>query len=233
MPPPLIRRRVQNVRVRRIHRDIIHPSVFADRQHRLPGLPTVGRLVEPAISARSPQRPLRGHIHDLRVSRINHHPPNVLGLLQPEILPALSPIIRPVNSVAVRDTALRIRFSRADPYHRRIIRIERYPPDRIRCLAVEQGSPCRAVIHGLPQAARSHSHIKFRSLLRIHRNRHHPPRFRARPDRPKLKAGEGIRIHPRLFLFFFLGLLLLILLGSFLLILLRWRSSLLLVSVFN
>src|SRR5258706_5264349 len=202
MPPPLISRRINNVRIRRINRHIRHARVLADSQHRLPVLPTVASLVKPAIPARPPQRPLRRHINNFRIPRINHHPPNVLGLLQPQILPILPAVIRPINSVPIRHTPLAVTLTRPHPNHCRIIRIKRHPSDRIRSFLIEQRSPRRAIVHRLPHSARSHAHVILNFVSRIHRNRHHSPGSHRRPNRAKLQPGKSVGVHPALLLLF-------------------------------
>ena len=42
MPPALVGRRIKDVRIRRIHRHVVHARVLADGQHSLPGLASVG-----------------------------------------------------------------------------------------------------------------------------------------------------------------------------------------------
>jgi len=106
MPPPLIRRRINNVRIRRIELHIHHARVLTDRQHGLPVFSAVRRLIESAISTRTPQRPLCRHINNLRIPRVYYYSSNVLRLLQPQILPTLSPVHRLVNSVAISHAAL-------------------------------------------------------------------------------------------------------------------------------
>src|SRR5215831_10381940 len=131
MATPLICGRVKNVRIRRIQDYIIHACVLTDGQYGLPGLAAVRRFVEAAVSAWSPERSRGRDVHDLRVSRINDYAADVLRFLQPEIFPTLSAVIRAIDSIAVADAALRIRFARANPNNRGIIRIEFDPADRI------------------------------------------------------------------------------------------------------
>ena len=71
---------MQHVRVARIEHDVGDAGVLADVQHLLPGLAAVGRLVEPAIAARSPQRPLGRDVHRVRVARVDQDLADVLGL---------------------------------------------------------------------------------------------------------------------------------------------------------
>ena len=78
MPSPLIGRRIQNVRIRRIHHNIIDTGVLADGEHRLPGLAAIAGLKQSAVAARSPQRPGCRDVDDLRIPRINDHAPNML-----------------------------------------------------------------------------------------------------------------------------------------------------------
>ncbi len=64
--PALIRGGIQDVRVRRVHLGRRHARVLRDLERDRPRLPAVSGLVEAALAARRPQRPLRGGIHDER-----------------------------------------------------------------------------------------------------------------------------------------------------------------------
>ena len=192
VPPSLVRRRIKNVGIRRIEIDIRHARVLADRQNGFPGFSAVGRLIEPAVSPRPPKRTFSRDIHHLAVARINHDLANVFRFLQPQIFPALAAVVRPVNSVAVRNAALAVAFSRPHPHHGRIVRIERDPPDRIRSFVVENRSPGGAVVHRLPYSTRCHADIVLSVMVRIHSQRHHSPRSRRRPDQTKLQARKSV-----------------------------------------
>src|SRR5262249_11883764 len=69
VPAALVGGGEQHVGVARVEDDVGHAGVFADRQHLLPGLAAVGGLVQPAVTARPPQRTLDGHVDYVGVAR--------------------------------------------------------------------------------------------------------------------------------------------------------------------
>ncbi len=74
------RRRVEDVRIGRIHREVDEAGVLADLVRVGPGLPAIRGLVEPALAARGPQRSHRGDVHHVRIAGVDHDASNVLGL---------------------------------------------------------------------------------------------------------------------------------------------------------
>src|SRR5438105_8299155 len=79
VPPPLPRGGIDHIRVARVHRNVRYAGVFADVQNPFPAPSAVGRLVEPAVTARPPQRTLRRDVDDIRIPRIDRDPPNMFG----------------------------------------------------------------------------------------------------------------------------------------------------------
>ncbi len=69
---------IHDRRIGRIHDDISHACMRADRQHCFPRFPTVDGLVESALTAARPERTLRGDEHDVRVRRVHHDAPDML-----------------------------------------------------------------------------------------------------------------------------------------------------------
>ena len=99
----LIRRRDHDVRVPRIDDHVSHAGVLADLEDLLPRLAAVGRFVKTAISTRRPERPLRGHVDDVAVFRMNDDAPDVFGVLEAHVLPRLASVLRLVHAVAIGD----------------------------------------------------------------------------------------------------------------------------------
>ena len=101
-PPPLIRRRVQNLVVRRVHHQIVRAGVVVDLHHLLPALSAVGRLVDSALAAGAPQAAGGGDEHDVVVARIDHDAVDVARRRQPHVRPRLAAVGRLVDAVAPR-----------------------------------------------------------------------------------------------------------------------------------
>ena len=83
----LVCRGDDDARITRIELDVGDARVVADLEHLLPGLAAVRRLVEAAIAAGAPERPLRRHVHDVAVRRIDDDLADVLRGLEPDVLP--------------------------------------------------------------------------------------------------------------------------------------------------
>src|SRR6185295_12882056 len=105
---PLVGGGVEHVGVARVHHHVGDAGVLADRQHLLPGLAAVGGLVEAAVAARRPQRALGRHVDGVRVAGIDEDLADVLGTLEPDVLPTLAAVDRLVDAVAVGDAALAV-----------------------------------------------------------------------------------------------------------------------------
>src|SRR5262245_27004776 len=153
MAAALPTRRVNDVGVRRIERDIGDAGVLAEAQNGLPRLAAVGGLVKAAIAARRPERPLRGDVDDFAIARVDHYAANVFGFFQADLAEAASAVFGLVDSVAIADAALAVALARSYPHHRRVFRIERYRANRIRTVIVEDRRPGGSGVNRLPDAA--------------------------------------------------------------------------------
>ncbi len=152
--PALVGSGHQGVRVAGVHDDVGDAGVLVDRQHGIPGLPAVRRLVEAAVAAGAPERALRGDVDDVRVLRVDEDLADVLGGLQADVLPALAAVLALVDAVAVADAPLRVVLPRAHPHDVRVAGVDRHAADRVGALAVEDRRPGRAAVVGPPHAAR-------------------------------------------------------------------------------
>ncbi len=72
VPAPLVRRGEQHVGIERIHDHVADAGVLADVEDLVPRRAAVGGLVEAAIAAGAPQRPVGRDENDLRIARIDH-----------------------------------------------------------------------------------------------------------------------------------------------------------------
>ncbi len=152
--PPLPRGGEQHVGIARVHDDVAHARVLADREHGRPGLAAVRRLVEAAVAAGRPERALRRDVDGVAVLRVDQDPADVLGALEPHVLPALAAVLALVDAVAVADAALRVVLAAAHPDDARVPGVDRDAADRGGALAVEDRRPAGAGILGAPDAAR-------------------------------------------------------------------------------
>ncbi len=190
--PALVGGGVDGVGIVRVEGDVRHAGVVRDREHLRPVGAAVGRLVEAAIAARAPERPLGGDPDDVGVARVDQDPADVLRALQSDILPALAAVDRLVDAVAVGHRALRVVLAAADPDGERVVRIDRHRADRERPLAVEDRRPGGAGVLGRPDAARGDRDDPAKRLGRVDRDLGDAPRGERRADLAQREAGEQL-----------------------------------------
>ena len=126
-----------DVRVARIHHDVGDAGAFAHGDERRPALATVGGLVQPAVAAVGPERPLRGDVDDVAVARVDEDAGDVLGLLETHPLPRPSRVVGAVHAIAVGYAALRVVLAGAHPDGARIPGVQHDGADGERGLPVE------------------------------------------------------------------------------------------------
>ncbi len=200
VPPPLVGAGVHQVRVAGVHVDLVDAGVLVDVQHPPPGRAAVGGLVQPAIPARAPQRPLRRHEHDIRVPRVDRDHADVLRLLEPELVPVLAAVAGAVHPVAEGHRTLRVVLTRPDPHDLRVARLHRQAADRIGPLPIEHRRPGRTRVPGHPDPARRRRRPEPLRMSRLDREVGDPPRREGRADRAELQPRQGPRVQPPLLL---------------------------------
>ena len=149
--PALVGRGVEDIRVTRVQVDLVGPGVIGDVEHALPALAAVGGLVDPAVAARAPQRPLRGDIDHVRVPWVDGDHADVLGVVEADVLPVLTAVEALVDSVAERHRTLAVVLTGADPDHVGVCRVEGDAADRVRGLLVENWRPGDPSVDGSPE----------------------------------------------------------------------------------
>ena len=192
MPPPLIGRSQQPVRIAGIDGDIGNAGVLADGENVLPRFSAVGGLENPAIAARRPQRTLRRHVDHVRIPRVDHDSGDVLRILQPQIPPASAAVIGPIDSVAPVDAALAVVLARPDPHGGRIFRIECHRSDGIRALIIKHGRPGNAIVNGFPHTAGRDADKILRGIFGIDGKTGHAPGSRRRTDGSQPQTGKRV-----------------------------------------
>ena len=150
---PLPRRRVERVRIARVHRDVDEARLVADELAQLPGLSAVDRLVESAFRVRGPGRADRRDVRDVRIRRMNDDASDVLRLLETDRLPGDAAVDRLVHAPARRDAVARVALTRSDVDDLRIARRDRDVADRCDRHVIPQRDERRAGVDRLPHAA--------------------------------------------------------------------------------
>ena len=187
---PLPRGGVQDVRIARVHQDLVDAGVLVDVEDARPRRAAVRGLVEPPVSAGAPQRALCGDEHDVPVLRMHEDPPDVLGSFEPHALPCSSAVHGLVHAVAVGHAALGVVLTGAHPHHVGVARVEGDDADGIRAFAAEHGLERRTVVHRLPHTSRRRGDVPGPRVLAAHGEVRDPARGDGRSDLPQGDAAE-------------------------------------------
>ena len=158
----------ENVRIARVHHHVGNTRAFGDGDERGPRFAAIGGLVQPAVTAIGPQRSLRGHVHHIAVTRVNHNARNVLGRPESHALPVLAGVVGAIHAVAVGHAALRVVFAGAHPHGVGLALVEYHRANGVRRLLVEDGCPGRAAVVGLEYAAGRDADIHDARIDRVH-----------------------------------------------------------------
>src|SRR5262249_21968385 len=148
-----VRRRVEQLRVLRVHRQIDEAGILVDELHLRPGLAAVGGLVDAALLVRRPEVAQRRDVHDVGVLRVDDDAADVARLLETDVLPGLAAVGGLVHAVAPRDAVARVVLAGADPHDVGVGRRHRDGTDAQGRLVVEDRLPAVAAVGGLPDAA--------------------------------------------------------------------------------
>ena len=167
MTAPLVGGGKDDVRVARVEDDVADAGVLADREDGSPGRAAVGRLVESAFAALREERPLRCHVDDARVARVDENLADVFGGFEPHPLPGLAGVGRFVDAVAEVSTALAVVFPRAQPEDVRVFRIDRDAAEREHPVVVEDGRERDAAVGCLPHSAERRDDVPDTGVFRI------------------------------------------------------------------
>ena len=97
----------------------------------------------------------RGNINHFGVGRMDQQAPDVQGVIQPNVPPAITTIGRLVNPVAPRGTLTIVRFPAADPHDGWIRGCDCNIADAAHLLIVEHWFPRHTVVRGAPNPSGS------------------------------------------------------------------------------
>ena len=191
---PLVARRVQHVRIARIHGDVDEAGPVAHELHELPALATVGGLVEAALRAVLPRRAERSDVHDVRVRGMHDDPADVLRLLEAHGLPRDAAVRALEDSAPGLDRVARILLAGAGPDLLRVRRRNREGAHGDARRRVEDGPEGRAVVRGLPDTARGGRDKERLGRARDPGEIGHATLEVRRTDRPPPESSECRRI---------------------------------------
>ena len=197
LAPTFVRRRVDHVRVAGGELDVGDAGVLVDLQHEPPGVAAVGGLVDAALSARGPERPLRRHEDDVAVARVDEDLPDVLRGGEPDVLPRLPAVAAAVDAVPPADVAPAHVLSRAHPDHVRVVGVDRDVADRVHGLVLEDRVPRHARVRRLPHAAGADRDVPRAAPVRMHGDVRDPATHQRGADLAQRETGDDL-CHQRL-----------------------------------
>src|SRR5262249_24583528 len=148
-----------DIGIARVEDDVGDAGVGADVKHALPRLAAVGRLVQAAVAARPPERPLCRDVDGVGVAWVEEDLADVLGLFEAHLLPRFAGVVGAVDAVAETDAALAVVLAGADPDDVGVLRVEDDLADGVGAFVVKDGTPGGAGIGRLPHASRRGGHI--------------------------------------------------------------------------
>ena len=186
----------EDLRVLRIHDEVgraDHPAVGLDLERLRPGLAAVDRLVDAALVVRRVEVAERRHVDDVGVHRVDDDAADVVGVFEAHVRPRLARVGRLVDAVAPVGAARRGVLARADPDDLRIGVGHGDVADRDDGLVVEDRLPADAVVHRLPEAARTGRRVDRVRLLRRHREVDEAAALARRADRAELEGLRHVR----------------------------------------
>ena len=192
----VVRGGIEDLRVLRIHDEVgraDHPAVGLDLERLGPGLAAVDRLVDAALVVRGIEVAQRRHVDDVGVHRVDDDAADVMGVFEAHVGPRLARVDRLVDPVAPVGAARGGVLARADPDDLRIGVGHRDIADRDDGLIVEDRRPADAVVHRLPEAARTGRRVDRVRLLRRHREVDEAAALARRADRAELEGLRHVR----------------------------------------
>src|SRR5579859_7008803 len=113
------------MRVVGIEGNVDSARVLVFEENLVPGLASVGGAKDSAFRVRAKWMAERGHIHDIRVLRIDDYFTDCPRIAKTNIFPRLPAVDRLVHSVAMRNVAANAGLARAHVHHVWIRRSDR------------------------------------------------------------------------------------------------------------
>ena len=181
-PLPHLRRGEQDLRVARVHLHVVDADPFAAAKDARPRHATVSGLVQATLAPAVPCRTLRRDIGHVAVLRVDDDAPDVLRLLETDVLPGRTTVDRLEHAVAVAHRALVVVLTRAHPDHVRVVRIDGDRADRVGGLRVEDRRERRAGVRRLPHATTRRRDEPGARCFWVNGQVGDAPRHHCRPD---------------------------------------------------
>ena len=153
-PLALVRRRVENGRIGRVHGEIHESRVLVDVEDLLPAVAPVGGSVDAPLLVGAEEVAQRRHPHPVGIGWVNDDPADVLRVFEPGQPPGLAAVAGVVDPLSPRRAVAVVGFTGPDPHFQWIRWCQRNISDGQIGLIVEDRGPGGAVVDALPHAAR-------------------------------------------------------------------------------
>ncbi len=114
LPPRLPEGSIDDVRVRRVYRDVHGPGAVVPEKDLSPALSAVGGLVDSTLRVRHGMDPERANPGRVAIGGMDADPGDVLGFFQAQVIPAASRVRAPIDPVALHDIAPELGLSGSD-----------------------------------------------------------------------------------------------------------------------
>ena len=191
-------RRVENARIRRIHRQIDCARAVVDEEHALPRRAAIARVIDATLGVRAERVTEGGDEDVVRILRIDSHRRDLLRLLEADVLPVPAAVGRAVHAVAVREILAEVGLARPDVDD---VVIRRRDGDRTdgcyRGVVIGDVVPGGAGVDGLPDATVHRAHVEGARLHGIARHRDRAPAAKGAHEAPLHRAQHGVRSDAR------------------------------------
>ena len=178
----LPQRRVEDVRIARIHDEVDGPRALVAEEHPLPRLASVGGPEDAALGVGSEGVAEGGDVGAVGVRRMDADAPDRVRVGEAEVPPGRPGIVRAVDAVALKDVGAQLHLAHADVDDVRIRRRHRHRADRSAAdLPIGYGRPADPAVRRLEQPSACRAEVVLERSIRMarHRDRASAP---VRPD---------------------------------------------------
>ena len=186
----LVHRRVEHAWVGGRDGEVVGAGVVITLEHEAPVAAAVGRLVDAASAAGTPERTGRRDVDDVVVGRIDDDPIDVPRVAQPHVREGRATVGGLVHALAPARGLAIVRLAGADPDEIRVRLRHRDVADRHEPLVLQERGPQSAVGRGLPDAAVGRAHIVERRILLVDGDVRDAARHGGGTDRAEMQRVE-------------------------------------------
>ena len=183
-------RRVQDVRIARVHDQVDRPGVFVAEEDLLPSSAPVAGPEDTALGVGPEGMAERRHVRAVGVGGMDADARDGVGVGEPEVPPTLPAVVRTVDAVALEDVGAQLHLAHADVDDVGVRRGHRDRAHRGAAdLAIGHGGPGGSAVGGLEEPSPRRAEVVLERPVGVarHRDRASAP---VRADRAPLHGGK-------------------------------------------